>query len=55
MLNETVRMYVFWRQLQTRTLLKIWREHSRDSEDRKSFLALCYALRKRGYEMPTQG
>jgi len=45
-------LYLFYRELKTSTLLNILRSHSRDDiQDHRSFLALCYALRKRGFDV----
>ena len=49
--NEITVLYLFYRELQTRTLLNILREHSRERDCHKSYLAICYALRKRGLEI----
>lgn len=49
--NEITVLYLFYRELSTRTLLNILRDHSRDRACRKSWLAICYALRKRGFEI----
>jgi hypothetical protein len=49
--NEITVLYLFYRELSTRTLLNILREHSRERDCHKSYLAICYALRKRGFEI----
>ena len=46
--NEITVLYLFYRELSTQTLLNILNEHSRERDCRKSYLAICYALRKRG-------
>lgn len=49
--NEITVLYLFYRELSTRTLLNILRDHSRERDCHKSYLALCYTLRKRGISM----
>lgn len=41
----------FYQKQKTGALLQLLHGHCRSSEHRKSFLALCYELRKRGFEI----
>ena len=49
-INKTATMYFFWNRLGTRTLIKVWASAWPDPENLKSYLALCYTLRKRGFD-----
>ena len=45
---NTQQFYAFYKEQKTDALLSVLKQHCRSMECRKSFLALCYELRKRG-------
>jgi hypothetical protein len=50
-MTDTQIFYAFFKEQRTSALLGLYRDHCRDKEARKSFLALCYELRKRGLDV----